>query len=153
MLTDFLLASLHHVFVFTLFVILGAEIVLVRPGMDASAIARVARIDAFYGLFALGALLAGTARVIWGAKGYEYYLANHIFWTKLALFVAIGLLSIPPTLRFAAWRRAARADARARPDGAEMRRTRIYVHAQATLIILLPILAAAMARGYGVMAR
>jgi putative membrane protein len=150
MFTDFLLASLHHVFVFSLFVILGAQIVLVRPGLDAGVISRVGRLDRYYGIFALGALLAGLARVFWGAKGSAYYFSNHIFLTKLGLFILIGLLSIMPTLKFIAWGRALASDPRSLPAEADIRRTRIFIHIQATLIILLPILAAAMARGYGV---
>jgi putative membrane protein len=51
----------------------------------------------------------GIARVIYGAKGYLYYIENVWFWAKMASFAAIGLLSIPPTLRFFAWRKAAAA--------------------------------------------
>lgn len=149
MLSDFLLASVHHVFVFSLFVILGAQIVLVRPGMDADGLRRVRRLDRFYGILAGGVLVAGLARVFWGAKGPAYYWANEIFMAKLTLFIVIGLLSIRPTLQFTAWSRALRADPRALPADKEVRRTGIFIHAQATLILLLPILAAAMARGFG----
>ena len=149
MLTDFLLASVHHIFVFGLFVFLGAQIVLVRPGMDAGVLRRVARLDRFYGIFALGTLLAGLARVFAGAKGPTYYWANHIFLTKLGLFILIGVLSIQPTLQFFAWTRALKADPAALPTDATVRRTRIFIHCEASLIILLPSLAAAMARGYG----
>ena len=150
MFTDFLLASLHHILVFALFVILGAQIVLVRPGMDASAIARVSRLDMVFGMLAASVLVAGFARVYWGVKGSAYYFANHIFLTKVGLFVIIGLISIGPTLRFNAWRKALAADPNARPEAGDMRRTRMFIHAEATLIFLLPILAAAMARGYGI---
>ena len=149
MFTDFLLASLHHIFVFALFVILGAQIVLVRPGIDAGALARVSRLDRFYGIFAVGVLVAGLMRVYWGAKGPDYYFANHIFMAKFALFIVIGLLSIGPTLRFIAWRKALAANPQARPEPGDMRRTRMFIHAEAAVIVLLPILAAAMARGYG----
>ena len=149
MFTDFLLASLHHIFVFALFVILGAQIVLLRPGLDAGAVARVSRLDMFYGIFAAGVLVAGLMRVYWGAKGPDYYFANHIFMAKFALFIVIGLLSIGPTLRFIAWRKALAANPQARPEPGDMRRTRMFIHAEAALIVLLPILAAAMARGYG----
>ena len=149
MLTDFILASVHHILIFGLFALLGAQLVLVRPGMDAGIIAKVGRLDRVYGILALGVLLAGLARVFEGAKGPAYYFGNHIFLTKLTLFVIVGLLSIRPTLDFIAWNRALKSDPKALPADAAIRRTRLFIHIEATLLILLPVLGAAMARGYG----
>jgi putative membrane protein len=149
MILDWLLASFHHICVFALFVLLGAQIVLVRPGMDAGIIARVGRLDLFYGIIAGLTLFAGLLRVFFGAKDAGFYLGSHIFWTKLSLFLIIALLSIRPTLRFIAWRRALGADAKALPADKEVRQTRIFIHAQAVLFFVIPILAAAMARGMG----
>jgi putative membrane protein len=87
--------------------------------------------------------------VIWGAKGYEYYLANYIFWTKMALFVAVGLLSIAPTLQYFAWGRGLKASASFLPPDAEVARVRTYLWLEAGLFLCIPIAAAAMARGYG----
>lgn len=94
-------------------------------------------------------IIAGVARVIWGAKGYEYYIANHVFWTKMALFLIVGLLSVPPTLRYLQWRRQARADPQFRPPAAAILRVRAYLWAEAAFFLAIPVAAAAMARGYG----
>ena len=64
---DALLAALHHISVFGLFVILAAEMVLVRPGITAESVMRVVRIDLFYGILAGLALVAGGLRVVYGA--------------------------------------------------------------------------------------
>ena len=82
------------------------------------------------------------------AKGGDYYLGSLAFWAKITLFVGIGLLSILPTLRFIAWRRRVMRDPSWAPVDADVRATKRYVHAEAGLLVLLPILAAAMARGY-----
>ena len=67
----------------------------------------------------------------------------------MAAFAVVGLLSIRPTMRFIAWRKAAAGDpAFAVPD-AEIRSVRVYLHAEATVFILIPIFAAIMARGIG----
>ena len=150
MLLDWLLASFHHICVFALFVILGAQIVLVRPGMDAGVIARVGRLDLFFGIFAGLTLFAGLLRVFFGAKDPGFYFGNHIFWTKISLFLIVALFSIAPTKRFIAWRRALAADPKALPADKEVRQTRMIIHAEAVLIFLIPLLAAAMARGIGV---
>lgn len=94
-------------------------------------------------------IIVGVARVIWGAKGYDYYLVNHFFWTKMALFLIVGLLSIPPTIRYLAWRRRLRADADFRPALEAIARVRTYLWAEAAFFLAIPLAAAAMARGYG----
>jgi putative membrane protein len=146
---DFLLASFHHVAVFSLFAALAAEIVLLRPELDANSVARVARVDIAFGIAATFVVIAGFSRVFFGIKGADYYFHNHVFWTKVGLFAVIGIISIWPTRRILAWRRALAADPKALPDAAEVRKMKRLVHIEAGLALLLPILAAAMARGYG----
>ncbi len=150
MFADWALASLHHLAVFTLAAILAAELAILTLDIDAKGIRRLQRIDAAYGLSAAIVVLVGVARVIWGAKGYEYYVPNHIFWTKMALFLVVGLLSIPPTLRYFAWGRHARGDAAFRPAASEIARMRWYLRAEAAFFLAIPVAAAAMARGYGI---
>jgi putative membrane protein len=147
--TDFILACFHHLTVFSLVAIIAAEIVLLRPELDASGVARLARLDLAYGIDAILVLIAGFLRVFFGAKGPDYYFHNHVFWTKIAIFALVGILSIRPTLRFLQWRRALAGDPSARPTAAEVKSAKLIVHIEATLVLLLPILGAAMARGYG----
>ena len=149
MLTDWALASLHHLAVFTLAAALAAELATLTIDIDARGMSRLAKIDLGYGVCAALVVIVGVARVIWGAKGYEYYLANHIFWTKMALFVVVGLLSVPPTLRYFAWGRQFRANADFRPGVAAVARARTYLWAEAAFFLAIPVAAAAMARGYG----
>lgn len=146
---DALLAALHHISVFGLFVILAAEMVLVRPGITAESVMRVVRIDLFYGILAGLALVAGGLRVVYGAKGAEFYTQNPVFWTKLGLFAMIGLLSLPPTRNYIRWRKALRDNPNATPDASSIQATRKLIHIEFVLIFLLPILAALMARGIG----
>lgn len=148
MLTDFLLASLHHLGAFALVAVIACELVLLRPGLDAATAKRIAMLDAFYGLAALLLLVAGFGRVFLGAKGGDYYLGSLAFWAKISLFVGVGLLSIAPTLRFMAWRRKVSGDPSFTPAQEDVRATKRYIHAEAGLLVLIPILAAAMARGY-----
>ena len=149
MLRDFLLASLHHLAAFGLVASLAIELALVRPGLDAAAIKQLSRIDLAFGLAAGAVLLAGVARVFFGIKGPAYYLGNWVFWTKIGVFALIGVLSISPSLRFLAWRRMINADPQALPLLQDIKLTKRMIHIEAGLVLLLPVLAAAMARGYG----
>ena len=142
---DLTLAILHHFFVFALFGVLFAELVVVRRGMDDTAAARVVAIDAWYGVLAALILIVGFSRAIFAAKGWDYYEHNAFFWAKIGTFVAIGILSVPPTLAFLKWRRTG-----APPTDAAVHQARRYLWMEVALFPLLPTFAAAMARGYGV---
>jgi putative membrane protein len=149
MFTDFALASLHHLGIFVLAATIAAELAILLGPIDARSIERIARIDLGYGLAAAYIVIVGICRVIWGAKGYEYYIVNHIFWTKMALFLIVGLLSIAPTMRYLAWGRSLRAEAAFRPPAEEVGRMRRFLWAEAGVFLCIPVAAAAMARGYG----
>ena len=97
MFVDWLLASFHHLAVFSLAAILSAEIFLTAGPIDDRLVLRVARVDAWFGIVAAIVVAAGVLRVFFGAKGYEYYYVNIFFWAKMALFVGVGLVSVAPT--------------------------------------------------------
>ncbi len=146
---DLLLASLHHLAVFALVAIIAGEAVLLRPGMSGQMLNRLGKIDAAYGAVAGLVLVIGILRVFFGAPGSGPYLTNWVFGLKMAAFVAVGLLSIQPTLAILAWRKAARADPAFVPPTAAVRRSQKFLWAEIALLAAIPILAAAMARGYG----
>lgn len=79
---DLLLAILHHFLVFTLAGLLAAELALVRPGLSGSGLALLGRIDGAYGGVAMAIIVVGICRVIFGIKGWEYYVSNHAFWAR-----------------------------------------------------------------------
>lgn len=149
MLTDLILAILHHVAIVSLIVLLAFEFALLRPGLSVSDLRRLVNVDAAYGATAGLVVAIGVARVVWGVKGSEFYLANIWFWAKMASFVGIGLLSIPPTMRLLSWRRALKQDALFMPPHAEVARLRGFVHAEMGLLLLVVAFAAAMARYSG----
>ena len=147
---DLILAIGHHLVVFTLVAILAAEFALLRPGLAGGRIGQLARIDAAYGGVATLVIVVGMLRVIFGASGWEYYVANSAFWAKMAAFLVMGLLTIQPTLAIRRWFRASKDDAGYAIPASEIATSRRYMHLQAGVLVLIPVFAAAMARGYGV---
>lgn len=143
---DALLAYAHHLCAFTLVATLGAQWVWMRGPLTMAQLQRLARVDALYGAAAGLLLVAGFARVFLGAKGASFYTGNPVFWVKLGLFAAVGLLSIAPTVRLARWRKA---PAGALPSTAELDATRKLVSLELLVLVLIPLAAAMMARGIG----
>jgi len=141
---DLLMAVLHHIIIFALFGVLLAEVVTVRRGMDAAAVMRISAMDLWYGVLAGLIVVVGFVRAIFAAKGWHYYEHNAFFWAKIATFVVIGLLSVPPTLQYPKWRRAGIA-----PTDDAIAKVRRYLLIEVVLFVPLLALAAAMARGYG----
>jgi putative membrane protein len=148
-LTDLLLAIAHHLLIFTLFGLLVTEMVMLKPEIPRATLLRLARIDAAYGIIAVLIIVVGFSRVHFGLKGAAFYEQNPIFWAKIAAFVAVGLLSILPTVRIIRWRRAADADPTFRPDTEAVLTTKRYMHYEGVAFIFILVFAAMMARGIG----
>ncbi|MGV8853413.1 MAG: DUF2214 family protein [Devosia sp.] len=146
---DLLLTMAHHLSVFTLVGIVAAEFALLRPGLGGARLQQLARIDRAYGLVALLVVIAGVGRLFWGRTEAGNYLGNHVFWGKMGLFVIVGLLSIQPTMALLAWSKPLKADAGFVVPEAAVRTSRRFIHLQLGGLALIPLFAAAMARGYG----
>jgi putative membrane protein len=141
---DLSLAIAHHLLIFGIFGVLFAEFWSLRPGLSSATLARIASIDLWYGVFAIAVIVVGFCRAIFAAKGWAYYSHNAFFWAKIAAFAAVGILSAPPTMALIRWRKSG-----ALPSDTDIRGVRRYLHAELALFALLPVFAAAMARGYG----
>ncbi len=153
MLNDALLAYFHHIAAFALVAILFVETALCKPGMTSAQTRQLTRYDLFYGMLAGVLLVAGFARVYLGAKGAAFYWGNPVFHAKVGVFLLIGLLSVPPTLRYFKWGKALKTNPSFTPSVDEIKGTRKFIHIQALLIVVVPLLAALMARGIGYTAK
>ena len=136
-------AFLHHLAAFVLVAALAAEMVLLKGEVTAQIARRLARIDAVYGASAGILLVVGLLRVFYFEKGAAYYFHSAPFIAKLALFVAVGLLSIYPTVTFRRWSKGL---AVPQANLAKVRRT---LHLQLAGVVLILLCAAIMARGVG----
>jgi putative membrane protein len=146
---DTALSLLHFTFAFVLAGALSAEAFVMRLPVDGGVARLLLRIDLFYGASAVGVILAGLSRALFGAKGWEYYAAQPFFWAKIATLALIGLLSIVPTLAFFRWVKAVRADATSVIAESEVKRVRSLVMIELHGLVLVLAFAALMARGIG----
>ncbi|QMW23208.1 DUF2214 family protein [Sandaracinobacteroides saxicola] len=143
---DTVLAATHFVLAFLLVATLAVELTLIRPGMSADDVRTVGRVDMAYGLLFGALVLVGFGRVYFGPAGASYYFGNGWFWTKLAALGVAAALSLPPTLTLLLWRKAAKRDGTV-PDAARIRGVRNWMHAEAAVLLAVPVLAVLMARG------
>ena len=144
-----LLAFFHLVAIMTMVVFMASETALCRTEwMSPAIVHRLVRLDLIYMVSAICVLLAGLARTWWGMKGVEWYWAQPLLHFKLALFVAIGLMSLQPTRAFRRWRRNLLATG-ALPLEAEIRAARRWIMIETHLLGALLLAAVFLARGVG----
>ena len=119
-----------------------------RSQLQAEDLRRVFRSDALWGVAA--ALWVGTGlwRLLGGLeKPTGYYLQNHMFLTKMGLFVLLLVLEVSPMVTLMRWRRIMAAGQSL--DTGPARRMANISFIQAGILILMVFTAAAMARGIG----
>lgn len=147
--TSALFAFLHHAAAFMIVATVFVEMVLLRAPLTASSAQSLVRMDAMYGASAGIVLIVGFVRVFQTEKGADYYFGSGPFLLKLGLFIAVGLLSIYPTLRFLRWRKALRQGQVPVVDEATRRRLRTIIHLELLALFVIMLCAALMARGIG----
>ncbi len=149
MVLDAALAYLHFTAIFVLFAFLTVQVILIRGPLDARLIRLLGRTDRWYFGAAFAVLLSGFLRLGLGAKGADFYLGSWPIYVKIALFLAIGMLSVYPTMAYIRWRRALDHDpAWILPDP-EHKRIRRLVMVEIHLAALIPAVAVVMSRGLG----
>ena len=101
MISEVTLRYIHFISVFGIVGTLVAEHLLLKPSLTRAEVGRLSKIDAVYGLAAISLLTVGLILWLSGVgKQAEFYSKNWIFHLKLSCFIAIGLLSIYPTIFF-----------------------------------------------------
>ena len=143
-------AYLHYLSIFLLFALLTLEHRLFKLPLDLDRARSLMRIDIAYGLSAGLVLASGAARLVWYGKGLAYYLHNSLFHAKLGLFILVALLSILPTLAFLNWRNDLRAGQLPQVSARLGTLVIMCIRLELLLLLILPLLAALMARGFGV---
>ena len=110
---------------------------------------RIQLCDRWYGMFAVLVLIVGFLRVYFFEKGHAFYTANPFFHAKLGLFVAVGLLSIYPTVRFIRWRPQTSKGQAPAVSEPEYRRIMAVLRIELILLLGMAVCASLMARAVG----
>lgn len=136
---------------------LGLGAVLSRGAMlreppTAESLSRAFRADTLWGIAAVLWIGTGLWRVLASSeKSTQYYLHNHLFYTKMGLLAVILALEVWPMMTLIRLRvgmargEAGELSARSNTLG----RIATISHIEATIVVIMIFIAAAMARGYG----
>ena len=105
--------------------------------------------DIIYGLAGLALVFSGILRVKYFGQGGDFYIQNPIFWVKISLFVAVGLLSLYPTFTYLFWAIPLRKGELPNVSQELVLRLRLILNIELIGFTLIPLLATFMARGVG----
>ncbi len=132
---------------------LGLSSLYLRGGalkgrLDRDGLRRLFAADNVWGVAAGLWIVTGLLRAFGGLeKGSQFYLQSPLFWTKMALFVAVMVLEIRPMVTFIHWRRAlGRGQV---PDTSRARALYLVNHIEMALVVVIVFVASFMARGFG----
>ncbi len=104
--------------------------------------------DTWWGIAALLWIGSGLWRLFGETeRPTSYYLATHLFWTKMVLLVGVILMEIRPMVTLVRWRRQVAAGGV--PDTSSAPRLARISQAQAVMVGLMVLAATALARGLG----
>lgn len=143
-----LVFGLHYIAFAVALACLSVQLFNLREGRLRSdlRVGLLVRVDSLYGIAALLSIATGLLRVFVYGKGAAYYATHPVFWTKMAVFAAIGLLSAYPTMQFLKNRDLSLIDWFSnRP--AQVTRIRRIIRVEILLYLALPFLAAQLAWG------
>lgn len=149
MIPSAIMAFLHHLAAFTLTASIVYELVTYRKDVSLAEARRLQKIDLAYGISAGVVLAAGLLRVFFFEKGVEYYIHNYFFFTKMTAFLAVGLLSIYPTVKFVSWNKSLQKDKVPEMPAKEVARIKLLLVLELIGIAIILLSAALMARGIG----
>lgn len=149
MLNSAVIAYFHYVGFMLAIAALVVERVSLRERLSFEEAQRIVIADSVYGLSAIVVLVTGVLRVLYFGKGADYYLSNPVFWTKIGLFLFVGVLSIYPTITFIFWIKELREVAAPVLGGVKCKVLSTLVSVEIVGFLLIPLFASLMARGVG----
>ncbi len=142
-------AFLHHLAFIAVMLSLSVEMLLLAEPLTLGTARKIQRLDAVYGLSAGLILVLGFLRVMYFEKGPAYYSHSGPFIAKMALFLLVGLISIYPTVVFLKWGKSLKQGIVPELSQPQRKKLRGIIHLELTLLVLVILNAALMAKGIG----
>lgn len=144
-----LVAYGHYLSFMLCFAALVLERRLIRPQPDRRDAIWMVATDVVYGIAALGVLITGILRVLYFGQGSDFYTENPLFWCKVGAYLAVGALSLYPTITYILWAIPLRKGELPQVSESLATRLKWILNIEILGFALIPLLATLMARGVG----
>jgi putative membrane protein len=142
-------AYVHYLSFMVCFGALVLERRLIRPNPNKADATLMVITDVVYGLAALALLVSGILRVLYFGQGSAFYTENPLFWWKVGVYLAVGGLSLYPTITYILWAIPLRKGELPQVSEALAGRLAWVLNIELAGFALIPLLATLMARGIG----
>ena len=142
------LASLHIVAILAMVVFSSSQAALCREEwLNAAVVRRLLRLDWIFLTAVALLLLSGVARVVWGIKGWQWYVGQPLFHVKMTLVLLTLLIVTRPSLTIRRWVRTLDASG-ALPGAQEINRVRRAIMLHTHVMPVIAVVAVFWARGW-----
>ena len=142
-------AYVHYLSFMLCFGALVLERRLIRPNPSKADATLMVITDIVYGLAALALLVSGILRVLYFGQGSSFYTENPLFWWKVGVYLAVGGLSLYPTVTYILWAIPLRKGELPQVSEALAKRLGWILNIELVGFATIPLLATLMARGVG----
>lgn len=142
-------AYMHYLSFMVCFGALVLERRLIQPNPSKADATLMVVTDVVYGLAALALLGSGILRVLYFGQGSAFYTQNPLFWWKVGVYLAVGGLSLYPTITYILWAIPLRKGELPQVSEALAGRLAWVLNIELAGFALIPLLATLMARGVG----
>jgi putative membrane protein len=141
------LAWLHYLAMMFVAAALIAEHLIFTPQPERATARKLVTVDAIYGVSLLVVLVTGVLRMTHGGKGALFYMHNMAYHAKFWLFIVMVLIWLYQAWKFFGWRRVLSGGGTPSLSERESHRVLLAIRLQLVILVILPLLAAMMARG------
>tara|TARA_B100001250_G_C19756168_1_gene770206 strand:- start:128 stop:535 length:408 start_codon:yes stop_codon:yes gene_type:complete len=125
------------------------ERISLKGAIEKAQIISILIADVIYGMAGIAILISGILRVKYYGQGGDFYTHNSIFWTKIILFICVGLLSLYPTYKYITWAIPLSKGNLPEVSISLLSRLRLIITVELIGFSLIPLFATLMARGVG----
>ena len=144
-----LVAYVHYLCIILCFGALIFERLQLKIELNRKEVISIILADIVYGLAGVMLIVTGVLRVIYFGQGAEFYIQNPLFWIKIASYVAVGLLSLYPTVTYILWAIPLSKNNLPTITSGLVSRFRWIINIELIGFSFIPLIASLMARGIG----
>lgn len=147
--TSALVAYVHYLCIILCFGALIFERLSLKTDLNKKEAISIVLADIIYGLAGLMLIITGILRVRYFGQGAEFYTQNPLFWIKVTSYIAVGLLSLYPTVTYILWAIPLSKNNLPEITHQLVKRFRLIINIELLGFSIIPLMATLMSRGVG----